>query len=106
MLITTEAKEIFYSLYVLEWKRNHISNEREQRVREAYATALKEGEEYEDFSDYLSENGYDGELYACKDEFLENEFLDQTYMHSIITRNIYATRLWKLYLQTKKEVLE
>jgi len=36
------------------------------------------------YNDYLEEFGYDGELYVCYEEFLENEYLEDDYICGLL----------------------
>ena len=49
-----------------------------------YYKGLVDDDDTYTYEDYLDEFGYDGEIYACYDEFLDNEYLDHIYMESLL----------------------
>lgn len=77
-----DISELSYKLYQSDWKQHHVAPEEE---RETIKDWYEEGEG-EAFSDYLSERGYHGHLYACYEEFLENEFRDRDYIEGLLGR--------------------
>ena len=79
---------ILYALYKLDWLNTHnITKQREVDTLYSYYQYIEDNDlsmvNYT-FDDYLTENGYGGELYCCFDEFCKNEFMDVDYMHSLI----------------------
>ncbi len=78
-----------YELYKKDWIHNHLCHDTEIRVYGQYMMSMGE---YAfkpfaySFEEYLDENnGYDGELYACFEEFLGAEYLDASYMVSLLS---------------------
>ena len=97
MKITEDKlQEIAYGLYVIDWERKHISTERELAEYRLYAlTELEDAElfdrEYDfgNFEDWIIDNGYDGEIHACFDEFREYEYRDYEYMKYLLGNSIF-----------------
>lgn len=88
---------IAYQRYQQDWIRNrHYSEAFLQRIH-------KEHEEYFQvnrcisFAEYIDEFGFEGECYACIDEFLESEYLDETYMKSLLDEKEYLEYLKDIY---------
>ena len=88
---------IAYQRYQQDWIRNrHYSEAFLQRIH-------KEHEEYFQvnrcisFAEYIDEFGFEGECYACIDEFLESEYLDETYMKSLLDEKEYLEYLIDQY---------
>lgn len=88
-----DIRELCYELYKIDWM-NHISHNRQMDALKNYYEELhiSYDEDYT-FDDYLFDNGYDGELYVCFDEFLQNEYLDEDYMKELL----YNTELINQY---------
>jgi len=93
MLLTEIAKletkysvleNLCYDLYAQDWVNTHISKERQQQsiidYYEYVIECTQDELEPESYDDYLFDNGYQGEYYACFEEFLECEFTDEEYM--------------------------
>lgn len=73
--------ELCYRLYKIDWLER-IGTERRLEVLRDY---FEEGEG-EPYSEYFDERGYQGEIYAGYEEFLDNEFKDEEYMDSLLKR--------------------
>lgn len=79
-----DISHICYELYKLDWKSSHgITAEIEKLSLSEYYSNLDLNDDIS-YEDYLDEFGYDGELYACFEEFCENEYLDDEYMHKLL----------------------
>lgn len=80
-------KKLCYELYKIDWKHSHmITHEREMdSIKDYYQEVLTDnmGDIYS-YENFLEKHGYSGELYVCFDEFCENEYLDETYMHFLL----------------------
>ena len=74
-----------YELYKIDWKHSHmITKEREMNsVKDYYENLADDDAEYT-YDDYLEEFGYDGELYVCYEEFLDNEYLEEDYICGLL----------------------
>lgn len=97
--LSTELKKAAYELYKQDWLYEHVSPGRQmESLREYYEMSEEDKSAYEDYDDYLFENGYNGELYVCFDEFLGAEFQDAGYMEYLL-----GPKLFEKYLQLSNE---
>lgn len=97
--LSTELKKAAYELYKQDWLYEHVSPGRQmESLREYYEMSEEDESAYEDYDDYLFENGYNGELYVCFDEFLGAEFQDIGYMEYLL-----GPKLFEKYLQLSNE---
>lgn len=99
-MTNTEFKKHCYKLYKNDWVHSHISLDVQQSTYRKYMyEQLNEtyaAEKYS-FEDYIFDFGYgEGDCYACYEEFLENEFLDEEYMQTLIPKN---STFWEIYQQ-------
>lgn len=107
-----DIRMLCYQLYKMEWMKR-ISAERQADAyktwyeEEFYPNFMQIYNPYKgssediytgmSFDDWILEHGYDGEIYASKMEFFNNEFWDEMYIESILNNE-------KLYLEYLKEV--
>lgn len=76
--------ELCYELYKLDWKHSHmITKEIEMDSLKDYFKGTCSFDECS-FAEYLEEFGYDGEIYACYEEFRDNEYLDKEYITELL----------------------
>jgi hypothetical protein len=61
-----------------------ITAEREADTIKDYYEGLIDDDGTYIYEDYLGEFGYDGEIYVCYEEFIDNEYLDHIYMHNLL----------------------
>jgi len=91
------VKNIIYGLYKREWMTNrHLTAADEERVKNVYLQQCAEDGEAptdEGADAFLMECGFNGELYVCFPEFLDNEFLNAGYMKYLLPGPLFA--LWK-----------
>lgn len=80
-------KKLCYELYKIDWKRKHISADIEMDNIKDYYEGLVDGDIDYTYEDYLFEFGYNGELYACYEEFLEKEYLNMSYMIELLNND-------------------
>ena len=90
--------KIGYERYKKIWFHDHITVSRLNCTKEAYREYVKECEEWnsipDSFAEYVEDNGfYGGELWACYDEFLDVEYMDSSFMQSILNK-----AEWKAYV--------
>lgn len=82
------ALKALYEVYKEDWLGNHVSSiERLQATREYaeyVAKCVERMVEFPTFEEYITENGYNGELYVCFEEFCDNELLDDDYRNQLI----------------------
>lgn len=75
--------KLCYALYKVDWLNDHISPQREVAAIKDYYENVIDDAAYI-YDDYLEEFGYDGELYVCYEEFLDNEYQDDTYICGLL----------------------
>jgi hypothetical protein len=81
--------KLLYELYKLDWIRNHISY---KELMQSLSEYNKEkyinysGDDRYTFEDWLFDNcGFPcGQMYACIDEFIENEYRDAEYVRGLL----------------------
>jgi hypothetical protein len=103
-----------YEAYKADWIASHISPERMTETFKEYTAALMEQFENSDwdacshytFEEFLDEQGYQGELYVCFEEFLGAEFRDYDYMTSLLGVEPYETMCKQPYCLSLEGVLE
>ena len=88
----SKLSKLCYELYKLDWKHSHmITYEREADSVKDYFEGLVDSNgsdrEYT-YADYIEEFGYDGELYACYDEFLDSEYRDEDYIKGLLDNDV------------------
>lgn len=80
---------------------NHgITRDIEMMFLKDYISGVTNGEfEEYPYEDYLKEFGYNGELYVCYEEFLDNEFLNFEYMEGLLSMEdkILSEELMEMY---------
>ena len=87
-----DIKKLCYELYKLDWKREHGITH--NMTTDALKNYYEEFSEDYSFEDYLRDFGYEGKVYACFDEFLDNEYLEEDYICKLLDN----TNLINLYL--------
>ena len=90
-------QRLAYELYKTNWMAR-ISTERQLDALKNYYELQRESEAHNqsysyDMNDYIQESGYDGEIYACFDEFLDNEYLDKDIMRGLLNDAQYDNYL-------------
>lgn len=88
--------KLCYELYKIDWKYSHmITKDTEMdNIKNYYDGLIDDDSEYT-YDDYLEEFGYDGELYVCYDEFLDNEYFEEDYMKELLDNE----KLYNKYLE-------
>lgn len=78
-----DIRKLCYELYKIHWKKCHmITPEREMdSLKNYYEESWTESYTYDE---YLFENGYNGALYVCYEEFCEAEYRDGKYMRELL----------------------
>lgn len=93
------AIDTLYEMYKTDWI-SRLPKETLIRAREEYFESLDDfGYEMSDYSfeDFLNDRGYDGQLYACKDEFIDAELRDSSYINNLLNRDDRANALSRCY---------
>ena len=80
---SNDIQKALYETYKTYWMRNHISIDQIIKTINEFQQSRFD-DEYENLEDFIADNGYDGQLYASFNEFLNNEYLDTDYMLSLI----------------------
>lgn len=87
-------KEVAYELYKIDWKHTHITPKIEMDTLRNFATGsvfydkasslISFGDRYASYNEYLEDAGFFGEIYACFDEFVDNEYKDKEYIKLLL----------------------
>lgn len=79
-------KELCYELYKIDWESiHHIKPKRKmENLKVFYEENKINHYPYSSYKEYLMEVGYNGEIYACFDEFLNNEYQDEGYIMALL----------------------
>ena len=85
-------EDIAYNKYQLDWMKthNHSIKELIQKIQEYRLDAIDDGAFDDDTTDLIfleqfeANDGFNGELYVCFDEFLNNEYQDADYMRTLL----------------------
>lgn len=80
-----DIRKLCYELYKIDWKHSHmITKEREMDSIKDYYEGLIDNDNEYTYEDYIEEFGYDGELYACFEEFCGAEYYEVDYMCTLL----------------------
>lgn len=81
--------ELAYELYKIDWEKSHmITPEVKQDAMKDYFQGLVDFDGSYSFDDYIYEFGYSGgEIYACYDEFMNCEYLDEEYVKYLLNND-------------------
>lgn len=89
--------KIAYELYKQDWIDTHTTEkERINSLRDYYSFAKQSIDNYNEYSsyeDWLSDFGFNGFIYSCYEEFLDNEYNDKEYIFNLLA----DTKLFDLY---------
>ena len=76
--------DLCYELYKLDWIRRISAERQMDAMKDWYQEVAPEDREDISPADWIFDQGYQGELYVCKDEFLGAEFLNEEYIKGIL----------------------
>ena len=80
--------KIVYELYKQDWIDTHTTEkERINSLRDYYSFAKQSIDNYNKYSsyeDWLSDFGFNGSIYSCYEEFLDNEYNDKEYIFNLL----------------------
>ena len=85
-----KIEEFCNELYVVDWERRHVST---RRMLDTYIEYYKDCKEDDvahtvlNITGYINEYGYNGELYICFEEFLDNEYRDREYICDLLNND-------------------
>lgn len=68
-----------YFVYMQKWMKDHVPFHTMCIELQNFSNS-----EYQTFEEYVKENGFNGSCYASYEEFLNNEYLDEAYIHELI----------------------
>lgn len=94
-------KEMCYELYKLDWKDSHnITSKIElEYIKDYYmSTGFNEDDDCDmnyTYNDYLDEFGYNGELYANYNCFLDNEYFNSEYIIKLLNNKSLIIEYYK-----------
>lgn len=94
-------KEKAYQKYILDWMKNHNHTIFElMRELDDYFIDCEDEMTIEDKLIYWIKetDGFRGEIWVCRDEFLDNEYEDEDYMKYLLDEDEFA-----LYLKDMEE---
>lgn len=86
-----------YELYRVDWMKshNHTLADFATSVLSHASQLDSDFEPEEILEDWELNYGFGGEIWACKDEFLQSEYLDRTYMKYLLSKTDFE--LWKKF---------
>ena len=94
----TTIENMAYKLYREKWILDHVSNEERLLVSRFYhKKAFSDSEFHKDYptlESYEQEVGFSGGVYASKEEFLANEFLDIDFMADLLDEHLELYDQW------------
>ena len=85
-----DVRTLAYELYKIDWMRRISADRLMDFVKQYYDDTKVDLADVADIEDVLEEFGFDGELYACYDEFVESEYRDKAYMKALLNDAQYA----------------
>ena len=98
---TEFAIKCIYEMYKADWMRR-ITPERIIDEAKWWFNAYADcPEEAPNFHEWIDENGFGGELYACFNEFCECELMDEDYITHLVGNNIELSNFIKQYWEGK-----
>lgn len=86
--IKKNISQIAYKKYQMDWIKSHGHSLDE--IFEICNNAIGENSSPKD---YLEEHGFDGEIYACYEEFLVSEYKDLSYMSQLLDEKEFVEYL-------------
>lgn len=98
-----DIRTLAYTLYKIDWLRR-ISHDRIADLVKNYYDETRECAPDElTLNDYFDECGFNGEIYACFDEFIDNEYGNKSYMETLLNEKQYDEYLEDLKTYKKGE---
>lgn len=93
-----DIKKIAYEKYQLDWMIAH-GHSITELMKELELMRQEDPERglLSLFEDWEYGYGFGGEVWACYDEFLETEYLDEAYMEALLTKaeyELYSLEAW------------
>lgn len=96
-----EFKRRCYELYQLDWLMTHGYSLQDviNVLREGYAECCSSNlinqhtdwdEDFDSVEEYFEEQGFNGTMFVCEDEFYDCEYQDTEYMEYLLTEDMLA----------------
>lgn len=94
-----EFKRRCYELYQLDWMKTHGYSLQDafDMLREGYAEGCASGnidggtgcdDDFDAMEEYFEEQGFDGEIFVCENEFYDCEYQDVGYMEYLLPKDM------------------
>lgn len=85
-----EFKRRCYELYQLDWMRTHGYSLQDafNILREGYAEGCASENIFDAIKEYFEEQGFDGEIFVCENEFYDCEYQDVGYMEYLLPKDM------------------
>lgn len=101
-----QLRHVLYDMYVIDWKDCHaVSPETELDNMKNYLYEVVSSENAGSYEFYLQESGYHGinMAPACFEEFIENDFMDRSYIRDLLDVDSCEENeiIYKLYLEVR-----
>lgn len=77
-------EDCIYEIYKENWLCENVPSAERLDIRRQYEIDFLLGEETRSFEDYIFEEGYNGMLYVCREEFLNAEYEDREFVVSLL----------------------
>lgn len=84
-MTTKSLERIAYEKYQLDWLKNHNFSIKDLLQEIETVPFSRERNVVEDKLEAFEEIGFNGEIYVCFEEFLDNEFQEKDYMKFLLT---------------------
>lgn len=78
------AQRTVYELYKIDWMQRISAERQKDSLRNYFEELLPENEYGYTHEMWVDDNGYDGELYVCFNEFCDIELQDKEYIRELI----------------------
>lgn len=93
-------KKKCYELYQLDWMMSHGYSLQSifKILKKICCDESEFTEELNSIEKYLDEQGFNGEIFACEQEFYDNEYQDKDFM-----KNLLSAKMFEEYKKIEKE---
>lgn len=85
--------ELAYELYKIEWLSRYSADTMSDFVKQYYNDCKIDSNDDSTLTEVFEEFGFDGEIYVCYEEFLDNEYQDKEYMRDLLDDDQYEDYL-------------
>lgn len=107
MSLYDRLHETLYEAYRVQWMLTHgfglssLLNELDDLVKENEDANITPKMAFQEFEDI----GFNGQLWVCFDEFMQNEYQDRTYIENLINTIPFSNYWYLIYQEEKTELL-